>query len=33
MFIHDCGRPHESFALDPGVYRFDISREQHVAGA
>jgi hypothetical protein len=27
MFVHEDGRPHESFALDPGIYRFDISRE------
>jgi hypothetical protein len=25
--MHEGGRPHESFALDPGIYRFDISRE------
>jgi hypothetical protein len=27
MFVHEGGRPHESFALEPGIYRFDISRE------
>jgi hypothetical protein len=27
MFIHEGGNPHESYALDPGIYRFDISRE------
>jgi hypothetical protein len=27
MFVHEGGRPHESYTLDPGIYRFDVSRE------
>lgn len=27
QFIHDAATPHDGFVLDPGVYRFDVSRE------
>lgn len=27
QFIQDCANPHGGYALDPGVYRFDVSRE------
>lgn len=26
-FIQDAANPHGGFALDPGIYRFDVSRE------
>lgn len=27
QFIQDAANPHGGYALDPGVYRFDVSRE------
>lgn len=27
QFIQDAANPHGGFALDPGIYRFDVSRE------
>lgn len=27
MFIQDASNPHGGYDLDPGVYRFDVSRE------
>lgn len=27
QFIQDAATPHGGFALDPGIYRFDVSRE------
>jgi hypothetical protein len=27
QFIQDCANPHGGYALDPGIYRFDVSRE------
>lgn len=26
-FIQDAAKPHGGYALDPGIYRFDVSRE------
>lgn len=27
QFIQDAANPHGGYALDPGIYRFDVSRE------
>lgn len=27
QFIQDAPNPHNGYALDPGIYRFDVSRE------
>ena len=27
QFIQDAANPHTGYALDPGIYRFDVSRE------